>query len=90
MLLKMQLNYRKIIRCVAFSAFMATAASFPFAVVVREAIELTPRHISVDLFERNYRKALWYFWNYENSSLGFAGLFKKYFYKNFPWMFIVS
>lgn len=73
----------------SFSSFIATVASYPLAVVVRNDIELMPRQISTEVFQNNYRKALWYYWNYDNGSNAFAGLYQRYFYKTFPWMFVV-
>jgi hypothetical protein len=68
---------------------MATGASYPFAVSIRDAAELLPKQISADVFQNNYRKVLYHYWNNENGTNGFAGLYKRYFYKTFPWMFTV-
>lgn len=70
---------------------MAAAASYPFAVTIRNAIETTPHQVSQGVFEGNYRKVLYWFWSgtyYAGN--GFAGLYKVYFYKTFPWMFTVT
>ena len=69
---------------------MACMASYPFAVILRDAVELMPKQISQGVFEGNYKKALAYQWSNENGSNMLAGVYKRYVYKNFPWMFCVS
>ena len=81
---------RKVTSSVFLASFLAAGASYPFAVAIRDAAELLPRQISTDVFQNNYRKVLYHYWNNENGTNGFAGLYKRYFYKTFPWMFTVS
>ena len=73
----------------SISAFIAVGGSYPFAVVLRDYTEMIPKQFSKDIFENNYRKALSHIWSMDSSSNSFAGLYKRYFYKTFPWMFTV-
>lgn len=71
-------------------SFLGCVFSYPLAVSVRSIIETGPRQLATDVFQNNYRKALWFFWKGKSASILWGGFYKTYFYKQFPRIFLVS
>lgn len=57
----------------------------PFDVTLRALTDLTPKVNGKHPFERNYRKAFAFLWEYSYTSQYFIG-FWTYFWRQAPWM----
>lgn len=68
------------------STYLACLFSYPWAVVVREAVEFWPKKNGVCSFDNNYRKAGIFFWYHDFANNMFPGFFNNYFWKQAPWM----
>lgn len=75
------------IAMMTFSSWLACVFSYPWAVTAREMVDFWPKPNGVCQFDNNYRKAMVWIYYHEWSSNYFAGFFKNYFWKQFPWMF---
>ncbi len=76
--------------CAIFSTYVGAAFTYPFAVSVREMVDLWPRVDGRDYFANNYRKASIYMWLHQNILGFYPGFFKKYFWHIAPQYFIVN
>lgn len=71
----------------SFSTYMACLFSYPWAVVVREAVDFWPQTKNgVSRFNGNYRKAGVWLWYHDFGNNMFPGFFNNYFWKQAPWM----
>lgn len=68
------------------STYLACIFSYPWAVMVREAVDFWPKENGVCKFQGNYRKAGVFLWYHDFSSNLFPGLFNNYFWRQAPWM----
>jgi solute carrier family 25 oxoglutarate transporter 11 len=71
----------------SFATYIACVFSYPWAVVVREAVDFWPKPKNgISPFNNNYRKAGVWLWYHDFSSNLFPGFFNNYFWKQAPWM----
>lgn len=72
----------------AFSAYLACAFSYPWAVTIREMVDFWPKEKGgVCTWDNNYRKAAVWLYYHDNSTNYYPGFFKNYFFRQFPWIF---
>jgi hypothetical protein len=73
--------------CAGLSSYLAAVFSYPFVHAVRDMVDLWPKKDGVDPWKGNYRKAAVTLWYGPSWNIGFAGLFKRYFWHVFPMWF---
>lgn len=73
--------------CAGFSAWLGAVFSYPFVHAVKDMVDLWPKKNGVDLWKGSYRKAAVTLWYGPSWNIGFAGLFKRYFWHVFPLWF---
>jgi hypothetical protein len=66
-----------------FGTYLGAAFTYPFAVTVREMVDLWPKK-GADPFNGNYRKASVYVWFHQNILSFYPGFFKRYFWHIAP------
>ena len=71
----------------SFATWLGVNFSYPFAHAVREMVDLWPKKNGVDLWKGNYRKAAVSLWYGPSWNIGFAGLYKRYFWYVAPLYF---
>lgn len=69
--------------CALFGTYLAAAFTYPFAVTVREMVDLWPKK-GGDPFGGNYRKAAVYTYFHQNILGFYPGFFKRYFWHIAP------
>jgi len=72
------------------ASFMGCVFSYPWAVIVRDMVEMWPKENGKCRFDGNYRKAAVWLWYHEMGSNAFPGFFNRYFYKTFPQLFLMT
>lgn len=70
--------------CATLASYLGTVFVYPFAFGARHMVDFWPKKDGVDPFKGNYRKAITWLWYGPTWNIGFAGLFKKYFWHAFP------
>lgn len=73
--------------CAGFATYLGAVFSYPFAHAVKDIVDLWPKKDGVDPWKGNYRKAAVTLWYGPSWNIGFAGLFKKYFWHVWPLWF---
>jgi len=73
--------------CAGLSSYLATVFSYPFVHAVKDMVDLWPKKNGVDIYQGSYRKAAVTLWYGPSWNIGFAGLFKRYFWHTFPLYF---
>lgn len=72
-----------------FGTYLGAAFTYPFAVSVREMVDLWPKK-GADPFNGNYRKASIYLWFHQSILSFYPGFFKRYFWHIAPqWFFTI-
>lgn len=72
---------------VFISVYFGCVFSYPWAVTIREMVELWPKEKGgVCTFDNNYRKAAVWLWYHEFGSNYFPGFINNYFWRTAPWM----
>jgi len=70
-----------------FSVYFACVFSYPWAVTIREMVDLWPKEKGgVCTFQGNYRKAAVWLWYHDFGSNYFPGFMNNYFWRQAPWM----
>lgn len=72
--------------CAGLASYLGAAFSHPFVCTVKDMVDLWPKK-GLDLWKGNYRKAMVTLWYGPTMNIGFAGLFKRYFWHIFPLYF---
>jgi hypothetical protein len=68
------------------ASYLGTTFSYPFVHAVRDMVDLWPKK-DVDPWKGNYRKAAVTLWYGPSWNIGFAGMFRRYFWHSFPLLF---
>jgi len=72
---------------VLISTYFACVFSYPWAVTIREMVDLWPKEKGgVCTFDNNYRKAAVWLWYHEFGSNYFPGFMNNYYWRQVPWM----
>lgn len=66
--------------CAGFATWLGAVFSYPFAVAIRDMADLYPKVGGVDPYQGNYRKALSALWYNGEWNIGWAGMFRRYFW----------
>jgi len=73
--------------CGFFAVYLACVFSYPWAVTIREMVDLWPKEKGgVCTFQNNYRKAAIWLWYHDFGSNYFPGFISNYFWRQAPWM----
>jgi len=70
------------------AVYFSVVFSYPWAVTVKEMVDMWPKENGVCRFDGSYRKAAVWLWYHEYGSNLFPGMFHNYFWKTGPLMFL--